>query len=138
MKKLKKALDLTKSVQRTPNCRNFHVSIIFDKKKVLAIGVNNKKTHPRNLKNPKATPEGVDVSREKYSCSELNAFIKLKNKSNIKFSKCTLLNVRLLRDGSFGNAKPCQSCESLIRYLGFKEVYFTNENGEIVKYNEPN
>jgi deoxycytidylate deaminase len=116
--------------------QNFHVSFILHKNRVVAVGVNNKKTHPTNLKNPKFGKEGTNVSSYKYTCSELNAFVKLKNLTNVPFHRCTLVNFRVLRNGDLGLALPCQSCRSLISYLNLKNVLYTDHDGSLIKYSE--
>ena len=44
---------------------------------------------------------------------------------------CSMLVVRYGKAGFFGMAKPCPMCEKLLKHVGFKDVYFTNEKGEI-------
>ncbi len=114
--------------------QNFHVSFVLLKNRLLAVGVNNKKTHPTNLRNPKFGKEGTDISSQKYTCSELSAFVKLKNMTNVPFHRCTLVNMRVMRNGKLGLALPCQSCESLISYLNLKTVLFTDHDGNLALY----
>jgi deoxycytidylate deaminase len=117
--------------------QNFHVSFVLLKNRLVAVGVNSRKTHPINLKNPKIGKEGYNVSPYKYTCSELNAFVKLRNMTNVSFHRCTLVNFRVMRTGELGLACPCQSCKSLISYLNLKAVLYTDQDGNLVEYREP-
>lgn len=111
-------------------CRCFHVSILFDKTKVLAIAENQQKTHPRNLRNVR----NFDVSL-KNQCSELNLFISAKNKLNkVNWQKLTVVNVRIDQQGNVKNSHPCNACQNLIKYLNARNIYYTNDNGEFEQY----
>lgn len=51
-----------------------------------------------------------------------------------KLKGCSLLVMKVSKTLSrLSNAKPCNFCEATIRYVGIKNVYYTNEDGEIVK-----
>ncbi len=112
-------------------CRHF--SFILNKKRVVAIGSNQQKTHPTNLKNRKVSViTGEDFSDQKHVCSEFNAIIKLKNLTNIDTKKCTLVSLRYDRNRKLALASPCMSCVSLLKYHEFKKVIWTNNKGEYV------
>ena len=112
-------------------CRHF--SFILNKNKIVAIGVNQQKTHPTNLINRKVSSiTGEDFSDQKHICSEFNAIIKLKNLTNIDTKKCTLVNLRYNRNKKLALASPCMSCVNLLRYTQFKRIAWTTNNGEYV------
>ena len=112
-------------------CRHF--SFILNKKRIVAIGFNQQKTHPTNLKNRKVSViTGEDFSDQKHICSEFSAIIKLKNLTNIDTKKCTLVNLRYDRNKQLALASPCMSCISLLKYHEFKKVIWTNNSGEYV------
>lgn len=115
------------------NIRCQHFSFVFNKSRLVAIGRNSSKTSPWNLLNKKFSTTGEDISGIKGTCSELSACLKIK-KTNIPFSKCTLINIRLMKDKTIGLAKPCESCQSLLRYLEFKHVYFSVNENILEKY----
>lgn len=46
----------------------------------------------------------------------------------------SLYVARLLRDGSINNACPCEVCRDLIINSGVKEVFYTNERGDVVRW----
>lgn len=116
------------------NPLNFHTSFIIHKGRIISIGVNNKKTHPGNLFNPKINRRGDDISPIKGTCSEFNAIIKLKNTTNFPTNKCILINARIDRNKLFNLARPCNSCQSLLRYFEFKHIFYTGEDGTFEEY----
>ena len=114
-------------------CRHF--SFILNKKKIVAIGTNQQKTHPTHLKNRKISVRtGEDFSEQKHTCSEFSAIIKLKNLTNIDTKKCTLVNLRYDRNRKLALACPCMSCISLLKYHEFKTVFYTDQSGKYVQY----
>jgi deoxycytidylate deaminase len=51
-----------------------------------------------------------------------------------KLKGCSMLVMKVSKTKEIlSNAKPCEFCEATIRYVGIKNVYYTNEDGEIVK-----
>jgi deoxycytidylate deaminase len=94
-------------------------AIIYDKRgRVLSIGRNSYiKTHPLQ----KYHADKVGLSDKVYCHAEISAIIRLRD--NQKPYKIFIS--RLLKDGSFGNAKPCLICQSAIKACGIKEVEFT-------------
>ena len=103
-------------------CRHF--SFILYKNRLISTGLNVNKTHPMNLR-----ITGEDYSDQKQTCSELNAILKLKRLTNIDTRKCTLVNLRYDRNDKIALAKPCSSCQSLLRYHNFKQVIWSTNNG---------
>jgi hypothetical protein len=118
------------------NLRCQHFSIIAYKNRIISIGRNSIKTHPKNLKNPKFSLEGLNISNIKGTCAEYSSIRKLKNLSNIATSKCKLFNIRIDNNKKPRNSKPCGSCVNLIKYFEFKEVWFTNNEGKWSEYKE--
>jgi deoxycytidylate deaminase len=109
-------------------CR--HLSFILYKNRLISTGLNVNKTHPMNLRNKKISRiTGEDYSDQKQTCSELNAILKLKRLTNIDTRKCTLINLRYDRNDKIALAKPCSSCQSLLRYHNFKQVIWSTNNG---------
>jgi hypothetical protein len=111
---------------------NFHVSFIVSKGKILSIGLNNTRTHPTNLLNKKIGRDGNNISASKGICSEFSALKKVKNTMNIPFHKTTMVNIRIKRNKQFGLSKPCQSCQSLLKFFGLADVIWTDDSGSFV------
>lgn len=129
--KFKRFEEIAKSLIDTNKYKRcYHFSFILYKKKIVSIGMNASKTHPTNLKNRKVSKRtGEDISEQKHTCSEFNAILKLKKLTNIQTDKCTLVNLRYDRNWNIAVAKPCMSCENLLKFFSFKKVIWsTNEN----------
>jgi deoxycytidylate deaminase len=110
-------------------CRHF--SFIIHKGRLISTGTNNAKTHPLNLINRKISKiTGDDYSDQKQTCSELNAILKLKRLTNIDTKKCILVNIRFNRNNEIALAKPCMSCDNLLKYHNFKQIFWTLNNGK--------
>ena len=113
-------------------CRHF--SFILNKKRIIAIGINQQKTHPTNLKNRKISAiTGLDYSDQKHTCSEFSAIVKLKNLTNIDTKKCIMINLRYNRNKQLSLARPCMSCTSLLKYHEFKKVIWSDNCGNFVE-----
>lgn len=113
--------------------RCHHFSFIIHKGRIVSIGQNNRKTHPINLKNRKySLKTGKDFSDEKHTCSEFNAILKLKKLTNINSKKCSIVNIRIDRNNNIAFAKPCMSCDSLLRYFEFKNIYWSDADGNLI------
>lgn len=110
----------------------FHVSFILRGSRVVAVGFNRACTHPLNLKNKKRGRDGQWLD-SKLMCSELSAFLKLRNKTDIRPHKCSLVNVRINRNLQIAFSRPCESCRSLITFLDFKEVWHTQDDGAFAR-----
>jgi deoxycytidylate deaminase len=129
--KYKRLEDVAKSLIDLDNPRRcHHSSFILYKNRIVAIGANLPKTHPTNLKNRKVSKvTGEDYSTQKHICSEFNAIQKLRKLTNIDTKKCSIINIRYDRNKKLALAKPCMSCENLLRYFEFKKVVWTTDQG---------
>lgn len=96
-----------------------HVSMIFHKKQLLAIGTNSFKTHPQAKK--------IGYMYEEMH-SELDAFTKISKE--FKTKKLTLVNVRFNRYKELRMSKPCDLCQPWCEEI-FNEIYYTTNDGMI-------
>ena len=55
-----------------------------------------------------------------------------KRGQKMKKKRHSLLVIRLLPSGKLGNSRPCNHCVSLMRQVGLKKVYYSNQEGNIV------
>ena len=94
-------------------------AIIYDKRgRVLSIGRNSYiKTHPLQAK----FASKVDLPDKVFCHAEISAIIKLRDHQK----PYKMFVSRLMKDGSFGNAKPCPICQSAIEASGIKSIEFT-------------
>lgn len=94
-------------------------AVLFDKRgRVVASGTNSYKTHP------KLAP----FTEYPFIHAEQACLLKygLDNCEGL----CMMV-VRVLKDGSFANAKPCSVCSSLLRACGVRDVYYSTKEGKV-------
>lgn len=95
-------------------------SVIFDKRYIISSGHNYPSKSLKHF-HPK-------FARWKGSVhAEVDAIIRARR--DIK--GCSLLIIRLLNTG-LGMAKPCDQCFAYLSHVGIKNVYYSNNLGEIV------
>jgi tRNA(Arg) A34 adenosine deaminase TadA len=94
-------------------------AIIYDKRgRVLSIGRNSYcKSNPLQ----KLHADKVGLPEKIFLHAEIHAIVKLRDHQK----PYKMFVSRVLKDGSFGNAKPCLICQSAIKACGIKEVEFT-------------
>lgn len=109
-------------------CRHF--SFIFDRSKLLSIGLNSKKTHPKNLKFSYLNKKKDVISDQIGTHSELSAILRLENEN---YKKLTLINTRINQKNQFDFSKPCEGCCQMILNFGIKDIYYTNKEGKFIK-----
>tara|TARA_A100001515_G_scaffold55321_2_gene43689 strand:- start:1859 stop:2215 length:357 start_codon:yes stop_codon:yes gene_type:complete len=100
------------------NGRVYHlVAILKRGRKVVKIGENTCKTHPRFKR---TYPDGTTGS---HMHAEMNV---------LRFAKPgdTIEVMRFLKTGGMAMAKPCEHCMKHIRRAGIKKVRYTNEEGD--------
>ena len=95
-------------------------AVIFDKKRILSTGYNKahstkKKLHPKFRK--------WETSIHAEAMAILNAKCDLKGKS--------ILIVRMNAGNNLNAITPCEHCMSYLQYVGIKNVYYSDENGNI-------
>lgn len=113
--------------------RTFHTTFIVKKGKIQSIGINSTKTHPRNLKYNYKGADGVDIRTMVGVHSELDAVIKMGRKD---LSDCVFINVRIDNNGQVALSAPCEGCQSILSRVGFKQVWYTNNDGQFEEWTE--
>lgn len=103
------AKDLSRTSQERP-ARHSVCAIIARKNKVLAIGINSYRTHPKSK------------TRESMTHAELSA-INACDKDDL--DGADMIVVRVRRTGMPGLSKPCASCDELIKSSGIKRVIWS-------------
>ena len=99
-----------------------HAAVIVKGGRVLSIGTNKGKTHPKSVV--------TDDKGESYSLSihaEMDAISKIKNKNQLKGA--TIYVARKGRAGTAGMSCPCKVCQRLINKYVFKRAVFTTDYG---------
>lgn len=63
--------------------------------------------------------------------AEQDAILNVKDWSTLK--GCSILVIKISKSkGIMSMGKPCDMCQSLLRHVGIKTMYYSNEHGEIV------
>jgi len=104
-------------------CRHF--SFIFDRTKLLSIGMNSCKTHPLNLRYKYVNRQNDPISSFVGTHSEMSAVIKLGLKD---CRGLTIINTRINRSNQLDYSFPCKGCIDMIGKFGFSCVYYTTKN----------
>jgi hypothetical protein len=105
-------------------CRHF--TFVYRGQRLVSVGLNNPKTHPRNLLYRYRDRKGGDISEFVSIHSEMSAVMRLDRPSG---RGLTLINTRINRRGSMDFSRPCPGCLDMICSMGFKEVYYTTREG---------
>lgn len=85
---------------------------------VINVGFNQSSTHRF------ARKFGKHYTRH----AELNCILGI---SRHKTTGATVYVIRVKKDGSYGMSKPCSICKDVLKFVGIKRVYYTNNQGII-------
>jgi deoxycytidylate deaminase len=119
--KLQNSFLLAKAISEALKSSHKHKvgSVIFDKKRVFSTGRNYPSKSVKHLKN----------KFKKWNSSihaEVDAIIKAKR----DLKGMSMLIVRVSKSG-LALAKPCKYCLEYCNHVGIKNIYYSNELGEI-------
>lgn len=133
--KFEKYIEIAKALQPIHHNynlnRTFHLTFALERKRTIAIGINNIKTHPSIKKLDYRSEEGEDLRNIARMHSELNCILKLQNKYGMEdFEDITFINIRLDKMGNVRYARPCNGCSHLLSQVGYKKLYYSTNNGE--------
>lgn len=103
-------------------CRHF--SFIVNGSRILKIGFNRSKTHPKNLLYNYCNRRGESMSTEIGIHSEMDAVIKF---GESDCSGLTIINTRINRNNQFDISKPCAGCMDMLKRLHFKKVFYIDQ-----------
>lgn len=118
-----KLFELAKEVSPVRGAR-ICAAVVY-KGKIISIGVNSYKTHPRAKK----------LNNDLRSCThaEMAAIFQAQNTTGVDFSKCDIYVIRAKQENIhkfitndnwvYGISKPCSGCMKLIESMKFKDVY---------------
>lgn len=99
---------------------------IMKKKKVLALGVNQPKTHPRQQMFNKLR-DGFKPNWKGFLHAEMDALRHVDNPDDLIGS--TIYVYREHHDGKFGMCRPCKACMAAIKKSGIKTIIYTSRDG---------
>lgn len=98
--------------------------------RIISSGHNNKyKCHPLQAK--------LDTEKYEEQCpgklhAEIMALVPLIN-SKVNLKGCSIFVYRQHKNGTLAMARPCSSCQKVIKELGIKKVFYTIESGYAVE-----
>lgn len=96
--------------------------------KIISSGYNTCKTNPLQKR---LNVHRFEADTPATAHAELNCLLPLINRKDIDFSNITLYIYREYKNGALALAKPCASCEALIKNLGIRHIYYTGNNSYI-------
>lgn len=115
-----KYIDIAKALR--PNYqwhRCFHCAFILKKARLVAIGVNQFKSHPRML-------DFAYLPHNTFIHAELSVVLKSKLDD---FSNCKMIVLRINNNNQLDYSKYCGGCTSVVKQLGFKEAWYSTQKG---------
>lgn len=97
-------------------------AVVFKGSRILASGHNG-------IRSSRIHPLHKNYNNALHA--EQDAILNVKDWSTLK--GCSILVVKVSKaKGTISMAKPCPMCQQLLRHVGIKTMYFSNENGEII------
>ena len=93
-------------------------AVIARKGQVIGVGFNRHKTHTQS-------PHAY-----KYLHAEVDAALGVPLK---QLRGATIYVYREKKDGTYGLAKPCSSCEGFLKERGLKSMIYTSDNGMLME-----
>ena len=125
-----KFFDVAKAVSKTSSYNAYKIgAVIVNKKEIISVGCNVKKTHPMQKKlNPLRYSNWDDVSPKLHHFlhAEMSAIIHSDNKD---LSKMSIYVYRETKEGKMANSRPCNACMQALREKGIKRIFYTTPYG---------
>ncbi len=119
--------NVAKNVAELSDFKRVHIGCcVVYKHRIISSASNSTKTHPLQRKLNKYRFD-EDIYHPLHA--ETRALLPLINKKDIDFSDVSLYLYREDKNGNIAPSHPCPSCEALIKKLGIKNIYFTNNGG---------
>ena len=118
-----------KAVSELSDFKQHHIgAVAVSKHKIISSGYNSNKTNPIQKR---FNAHRFDVDSRHTVHAELHCLLPLINRKDINFSDVSLYIYRRHKSGELALARPCASCEALIRSLGIRNIYYTGNNSYI-------
>lgn len=119
-------------LSRNEHEKCFHFTYAFWGSKLLAIGMNKPKTHTKNLSLPYLDRQSKEnISDQIGIHSEVDCILKLGRFHD--YQKINFFNFRIDKNDKIAISRPCNGCLHLFEQIGFKNIFFTNNKGELEK-----
>ena len=118
-----------KGVSELSNFKQHHIGCVaVSGHKIISSGYNSCKTNPMQKR---LNVHRFDVDTNHTIHAELSCLLPLINRKDIDFNNVSLYIYREHKSGDLALAKPCASCEALIRSLGIRNIYYTGNKSYV-------
>ena len=118
-----------RAMSELSNFKQHHIGCVaVYKHKIIASGFNSYKTNPTQKR---LNTHRFEADTPATIHAELSCLLPLINRRDIEFSNVSLYIYREYKSGELALAKPCASCEALIRSLGIRRIYYTGNKSYI-------
>lgn len=122
---LKRTIDIAKVMcPLNTEHRCSHIAFLIRCGKIVHIGTNSCKSHPKTLEYDYKNHQLVGLHAELSVCMK-------SGKEDLRDFKMVV--IRFNRNNKMANSKPCCGCQSVIKQFNVGEVWYSNSHGEIVK-----
>ncbi len=95
--------------------------------KIISSGYNTTVTNPLQKRYNQLRFTCDSTSHSKHA--ELDCLLPLLHRKDIDFSRVSLYLYREQKSGELACARPCPSCQALIKELGIRHIYYSNDGG---------
>lgn len=103
--------------------RAFHVAAIFKKNRLVSIGWNTLKTHPKTIE--------FYPYHQKATHGEALAIIRGRLEN---YRGHDLFVLRLDNNESINYSKPCKFCQTFIKFMEFDNVFYSDNDGQMKEF----
>lgn len=103
--------------------------VVVYKHKIISSGTNSLKSNPLQKKLNKYRFDEDVINHSLHA--ETQALLPLIGRRDIDFSHVSLYLHRRYKDGRLATSRPCESCMALIRELGIRHIYYTNDDSYV-------
>lgn len=118
-----------KSMSELSEFKQHHIgAVVVYGHKIISSGCNSNKTNP---KQKRLNVHRFEADTPATIHAELSALLPLISRKDINFSDVSLYIYREHKSGELALARPCASCETLIRSLGIRQIYYTGNKSYI-------
>ena len=122
---LKRTVDIAKAMcPLNLEHRCSHMAFLIKCGKIVHIGTNSCKSHPKTLEYDYKNHQLVGLHAELSVCMK-------SGKENLKDYSMVVLRVD--RRGNLANSKPCCGCQSVIKQFNIGDVWYSDSKGDVVK-----
>ena len=105
-------------------------AVLIYKGKVISVGWNSTKTSPLQRQLNRYRGYNINTSTAHDTLHAEVACLAKARDLDIDWGRASLFICRIKKDGSRGLSRPCVGCQTLIKSMGIKNIYYTtSDNG---------